>query len=77
MKASSRCLLCTLLLGAVLWAQAIPAGFAASDQPGAKPAGGEWSDPVWPREFPVTASETFARLGQKSVPAPGPLERGR
>jgi hypothetical protein len=38
MKASSRCLLYTLLLTAVLWAQAISAGLAASDQPAAKPA---------------------------------------
>jgi hypothetical protein len=45
------CLLCTLLLAAVRWAQAIPAGFAASDRPAAKPASGEWSDPGWPREF--------------------------
>jgi hypothetical protein len=33
MKASCRCLLCTLLLAAVLWAQAIAGGLAASDQP--------------------------------------------
>jgi hypothetical protein len=46
MKASSRCLLCTLLLAAVRWAQAIPAGFARK-----RPASGEWSDPGWPREF--------------------------